>query len=249
MLVSTHKPSRDTATARAEQLERDQRRARDELTELAHTTTDYEALVQKKEAELTKSSTLLGSARLERDSALKQSSQLQARIDALTGDLQASESARKQGIDSRSRLEEEIDELRTLLQAKTSEETKRSEAEKSKELEISDLRARITSIQQSAVDARREDSAALSKAKVELESLQREHDATQDAVLDLKARVQAAEKSLSETTLSLQAAEKAKKTAETELHEFRSKHLDSEGQLTEALKAKEVQFFKIIVVA
>lgn len=211
------------------------------MAELARTATDYESLVQKKEAELGKLSSLLGAARLERDSALKQSSQAQTRIDTLTTDLQGSETARKQGIDSRARLEEEIDELRSLLNAKTSEDTKRSEAEKSKEQEISNLRARITTIQQGAVDARREASEAQSKLKLELDGLQREHKAAQESLRDLKAQLQSAEKGRSEATLALQASEKAKKAAEAELHEFRSKHLDSEGQLAEALKAKEVR--------
>jgi myosin protein heavy chain len=225
---------------RSNQLERESRQARDELAELAHTATDYESLMQKKEAELSKLSSLLGSSRVERDSALKQAGQLQGRLDALGADLHVSETARKQGIEARGRLEEEIDELRSLLQAKASEETKRSEASKSMEQELSGLRTRITTIQQDAVDASREAADVQSKLKVELESLRREHKAAQDSYRDVKLQAQNAEKSLSETTLSLHAADKAKKAAETELHEFRSKHLDTEGQLAEALKNKEV---------
>lgn len=196
--------------------------------------------MQKKEAELSKLSSLLGSSRLERDSALKQAVQLQGRLDAIGADLQASETARKQGIEARGRLEEEIDELRSLLQAKASEETMRSEASKSMEQELSDLRLRVTTIQQNVVDASREAADVQSKLKVELESLQRELKAAQDSYQDVKLQAQTAEKSLSDATISIHSADKAKKTAETELHEFRSKHLDVEGQLAEALKSKEV---------
>ncbi|KAF8320349.1 nonmuscle myosin heavy chain b [Clavulina sp. PMI_390] len=231
--------ARAAVNVKADDLERANRVIRDQLAELTQTTADYDKMVQKKEDDLGKAMNLLGTARSERDTTLKQFAELQARVETLTADLQVSDGARKQGVEARARLEEELDELRSLLEAKASEDTKRSEVERSKEVELADLRARITKIQQSAVDAKREDAAALSKLKIELESLQRDHSTATEALADLKARAEASEKSLAEATASLHAADKAKKAAEGELHEFRSKHIDIEGQLSEALKAKE----------
>jgi len=119
----------------------------------------------------------------------------------------------------------------------------RSEASKSMEQELSGLRLRVTTIQQNVVDANREAADVQSKLKVELESLQRELKAAQDSHRDVKLQAQTAEKSLSDATISLHSADKAKKAAETELHEFHSKHPDMEGQLTEALKGREVSLW------
>ena len=232
---------RELATQKLADLEREHRQSRDELTELTRTTTDYETILQRKEAELSKLSRQFGTARSERDSALKRASELEGRIDALTGDLKARESARAEGVAARAKLEEEIDELRTLLNAKTSEDTKRSEAEKSREQELGDLRSRITAYQQEIADTRRRALEEQNTLKVDLEALLRQHKTTSDAHKDLQTRSQKSEQSLATATSNLQAAEKAKKTAEAELHDFRAKHLDSEGQLAEALKAKEVR--------
>ena len=231
----------DLAASRSDQLERETRQAREQLADLARTATDYESIVQKKENELSRLGSQVLTSHRERDAALKNVTELQGQLDTLKGEVQAQELDGKRGAQARAKLEAEIDELRALLSAKASEDTRRSEAEKSTEQEISDLRARIAKAQHDLVDDRRLAVEAQNKLKVELETLQREHKSALDAYHDLQARATANEKGQTEAEQALQAAEKSKRAAEAELHTLRSKQLDLEGQLAEALKAKEVR--------
>jgi myosin heavy chain 9/10/11/14 len=222
-------------------LERETRQAREQLADLARTATDYESIVQKKGNELARLGSQILASHRDRDTALTHVTELQGHLDTLKGEVQAQELDRERGAQARAKLEAEIDELRTLLNAKASEDTRRSEAEKSKEQELSDLRARVAKAQLDLVDERRLAVEVQSKLKVDLETLQREHNSTVDINHDLQTRAKENEKGKIEAEQALQAVEKSKRAAETDLHTLRSKQLDLEGQLAETLKAKEVR--------
>ncbi|KAF9519353.1 hypothetical protein BS47DRAFT_1337113 [Hydnum rufescens UP504] len=231
--------NRDVNASRSDQLEREARQAREQLADLARTATDYESIVQKKENELARLGSQILASHRDRDTALTHVTELQGHLDTLKDEVQAQELDRERGAQARAKLEAEIDELRTLLNAKASEDTRRSEAEKSQEQELSDLRARVAKAQLDLVDERRLAVEVQSKLKVDLETLQREHNSTVGINHDLQTRAKENEKGKIEAEQALQAVEKSKRAAEADLHTLRSKQLDLEGQLAETLKAKE----------
>ncbi|KAF8514982.1 nonmuscle myosin heavy chain b [Gautieria morchelliformis] len=231
--------ARDLGLSKLEGLEKEARQAKEQLAELARTATDYSNMLQKREADIARLSNELSTSHRERDLSKKQSAELQGQLETFTTELNAQRSDRDRDAQSRAKLQVEIDELRALMDAKTSEDSKRAEVERSKEQELSGLRQQASRLQEQLAEARRLSVEEQSKLKVELENLQAEHVALQRSHDDLLQKGNTLEAQHKDVSVSLIAAEKARRAAESELQSIRTRQIDVDGQLAEVVKTKE----------
>jgi len=224
-----------------EALEKEAHQAKKQLAELARTAIDYSNMLQKREADIAHLSSELATSHRERDLSKKQTAELQGQLETFAVELDAQKNDRNRDAQSRAKLQGEIDELRALMDAKTSEDSKRAEVERSKEQELNGLRQQSSLLQEQLAEARRLSLEEQNKLKVELENLQTEHKDLQTSHDHLKQKRNTLEVQRKEVDVSLVAAEKAKRAAESELQSIRTRHIDVDGQLAEAVKAKEAR--------
>ena len=237
---------RDLIKGKSDDLEHDARQAKEQLAEMARTATEYSTMIQKREEHIARLVDQLESSKGERDHSLKQIIELQSDIDTLFAELEAEKGDRAHGIAARAKLQEELDELRTLMDAKTSEETRRNEVEKSKEQELADLRGQVSKLQQDLSEARRLALEGQSKLKLELDYSVREHSSLQQSHTSLLERERIAQSQLIKVQATLSELEKAKRVIESELQSLRSRQNDSESQLADAQRVKEVTVFHLL---
>lgn len=227
-------------------LEEDARHAKEQLAEMARTATQYSTIIQKKEDEAARLVSDLVTLKREREQSYKQITGLQADINTLKSELDAQKGERERGKVARGKLQEEVDELRALMDAKTSEDTRRSEVEKSKEQELADLRGQVAKLQAELNESRRLGLEGQSKLKVELDNSVRAHRSLQDSHKVLSERERAIQGRLAKAESGLEELEKVKRTLESDLHSVRSRQIDADGQLAEAIRAKEVSLTSFI---
>jgi myosin heavy chain 9/10/11/14 len=239
--LPTHLHHSDVGSSKLEALEKEARQTKEQLAELARTATDYSNMLQRREADIARLSSELLTSQRERDLTKKQSAELQGQLETFAAEFDAQKEDRNRDAQSRAKLQAEIDELRALMDAKTSEDSKRAEVERSKEQELSSLRQQASTLQDQLAEARRLSLEEQSKLKVELENLQTEYKALKKDHDDLLQKGNTLEVQRKATNASLIAAEKAKRTAESELQSIRTRQIDVDGQLAEAIKAKEVR--------
>jgi len=165
---------------------------------------------------------------------------LQGEIDTLTAELEAQKGDLQRGVSAQTKLQEELDELRTLIDTKTSEENRRSEVEKSKDEELADLRGRVLKLQLDLSEARKLAVEGQSRLKVDLDNAIREHRSLQQSHNSLLERESAVQSKLTKSQTTLSELEKVKRSLESELQSLRSRQHESEGQLAEAHRVKEV---------
>jgi len=221
-------------------LEEDLRRAREQLAELARTATDYSKIIREKEAEVDRGRSELDTTKRERARLQKHVAELEADLETLSLEIDDSKQTRERDLAAQSKLQKELDQLRTLLEAKTSEETKRSEVERRKEAELVNLRSEVSKLQHDMTDARTSALEAQNKLKVDLDTTSREHNSLQQTYNSLLERERAASSKLKEVMANLSAAEKIKRSLESDLQSIRSRQNDTDSQLVEAQRAKEV---------
>lgn len=221
--------------------EQEARQAKEQLTEMARTATEYSALIDKKEADIARVTADLDKLADEKGNALKQITDLHGQLESAKAQLDAQKEDNARAVDTRVRLQKELDELRALMQAKTSEETRRKEVEKSKEKELIELRSQLSQSNQELTETRRVSVEHLNKVKGDLEIALRENAALQHEYQELVENVQANQSRLKENDTALSEAERTKRSLESELRVVKSKQSDVEGQLAEAMKAKEVR--------
>lgn len=207
---------------------------------MARTATQYSTLIQKKEEENARILNELSSSKREKDQASRQITELQAGIDSLSAELEAQKGDRERSRLVRAKLQEELDELRTLMDAKVSEETRRSEAEKSKEQELVDLRRQASKLQSDLNEARRQGNEGQSKLKAEVGNLTRAYNSLEASHKSLLDRERTTQANLTKVEAGIAEMEKTKRTLESELQSVRSRQIDADGQLAEAIKTKEV---------
>ncbi|KAI0954365.1 hypothetical protein AcV7_007621 [Taiwanofungus camphoratus] len=237
--LSIEMRNRDVLRGKANSLEQDARQAKEQLTEMARTATEYSNMIKKKEEDLDRLANELESSKAERGRLQKQITELQGKVDTLTSDLDAQHFDRQRSATAQSKLQEELDELRALLEAKTTEETRRSEVEKSKEQELSDLRGQVGKLSEELDEARRTALEGQTKLKVELDTFLREHNSLQQSHVSLSERERSAQAQLKKTEAALSDAEKSRRTLESELQSIRSRQIDTESQLADLQKTKE----------
>ena len=226
--------------SKADSLEAEARQAKEQLAELTRAATDYNNIIQQKESDITRLKSELSASKHERGQLMKEAAQLQSKIENLSAELQSEQVERKRDSGERTRLQTELDELRALLEAKTNEDTRRAEADKSKEEELLSLRSQVNKLSQDLADVRKGALEAQSKLKVDLDTINREHASLQHSHKSLSDKERAAQEQLKKTENALSEAEKAKRTLDSELQHVRSRQLDLDTQLAEALKEKEV---------
>ena len=222
------------------QLEENNRRTREQLSDLVRTATDYEGAIREMKLEVAHLNTELSTLQYQREEAFKHQSKLQSGIETLTSELQARGADLERSSQARQRFEKEVDELRGLLDAKASEETRRSEVEKSKEQELVDLRTSLSVSQKDLARFRQSAADTQAKLKMDLENLQRDHGSMSSSYRELESRAIANAKSRSEAEGALQAVESIKRGLVSDLQSLRTKHLDLENRLADAIKHKEV---------
>lgn len=209
---------------------------------MARTATEYSNMIQKKEEQAAQLASQLETLKQERDRSQKQTAELQSDIETLVAELEAQKDDRNRNLSARAKLQEELDELRTLMAAKTSEETRRIEVEKSKEEELSDLRSQVSNLQQDLSEARLQALESQSKLKLELDHSVREHANLLKSYNSLLERERTSQAQLIKVQAALSDLEKAKRAMESELQSLRSRQNDTESQLAEAQRAKEVRY-------
>jgi myosin protein heavy chain len=232
--------NRETINEKSIGLEQEARQAKEQLTELARTATEYSNMIQKKEDQITHLVEQLDMSKSAHAKSLTEIIELQSDIDILVAELEAEKGDRAHETASRKKLQGEVDELRSLMEAKSSEETRRNEVETRKEEELAGLRSEVTQLHQDLAETRRLALDAQSKLKLELEYSVRERNTLQQSHKSLSEKERAAQAQLTKTLSSLSDLEKTNRTIDSELQSVRSLKHDYEGQLAEAKKAKEV---------
>lgn len=187
----------------------------------------------------------LETTKRERARLQKHVTELEADLETLSLEIDESKQTRERDLTVQSKLQKELDQLRTLLEAKTSEETKRSEVEKRKEAELVSLRSEVSKLQRDTVDARTSAMETQNKLKVDLDTINREYKSLQHTYNSLLERERAASLKVKEVTANLSAAEKLKRSLESDLQSVRSRQNDIDSQLAEVQRAKEVDSFTL----
>ena len=138
------------------------------------------------------------------------------------------------------KLQEEVDELHAIMDAKTSEDSRRTEVERGKEQELADLRSQVSKLQTDLKEARKMSLDIQSKLKVELDNSVRAHGYLQESHKALAEREGVAQARLMKAEGGLSDLHKAKRALESELQSVRSRQIDADGHLGEAIRIKEV---------
>ncbi|QRV93317.1 Myosin head (motor domain) [Ceratobasidium sp. AG-Ba] len=231
--------TRDVGKAKLDVLEKEARQAKDQITELSRTATDYENMLQRKETDIARITSELAAIRKERDAAVKQCAELEGDIDTLAKELDAQRDDAERDSQARTKLQKELDELRAVMQAKVSEDTQRAEAEKSREQELGVLRMQASELSAELASVRRQATEAQNKLRVDLEAAQRDNAAMNRTLSELKSSSSASQSKLIELEAALAAAEKAKRAVEAELQTMRARQIEGDNRLEEVTKAKE----------
>ncbi|KAF9526785.1 P-loop containing nucleoside triphosphate hydrolase protein [Crepidotus variabilis] len=224
---------------KADLLENESRKGKEQLSEMTRTAADYTTMLQRKEEQISSLNSQLDGLKTEHEHASVEIMALRADIDTLDAQLLAEKQDHAADLASLDKLRNERDDLRALLATKASEETRRSEVEKSKEQELSGLRDERAKLHQELNELKRSLLEIQSKAKLDLEQLNREHTSLQHSHSSLIERERAAQSQLTKTQSGLSELEKARRTLESELLSSRSRLHEYEEQLADALKAKE----------
>lgn len=232
--------SRETVRERAESLEDETRQAKEQLAELGRTATEYSTMIQKKEERIAELTADLENVKQEHEKDAKEILELCADIDTLQGQLDAEKKDHALDVSAKDKLQDELDELRALLATKASEETRRSEAEKSKELELFDLRNQHSKVQHELTELRQSTLEAQNRMKVDLEQTVREYSSLQHSHTSLLARERAAQSQLTKVQAQLAELEKAKRALDSDLLAVKSRQHETQDQLADALRGKEV---------
>jgi myosin heavy chain 9/10/11/14 len=208
---------------------------------MAMTANEYSTMIQKKEDRILQLTKDLHGAKSLYGTAADEIAALQNDVEVIAGLLEAEKEARNQDTAARDKLQKELDTLRATMAAKTSEDNKRAEVEKAKEAEIADLRSQVKRLQQDLSESKQTALETQNKLKLELDHSSRELNTLRDTHKSVIRKESTAQKEVAQLQASLSELEKSKRTLESELHSIRSRQSDSDAQLAEAVKAKEVK--------
>ena len=207
---------------------------------MARTANEYDALITKKEHDIARLTEELDKLSQEQDGLQKQIIKLQTQNETLTSQLSEQRYENRQSKEVQSRLQKEMDELRKLMEAKSSEETRRKDVERSKEKELLDLRTQLSTLQQDLSEARKSAIEGQSRLKAELETALKDSASIQKEYQQLVDNERNTQTRLREIDAALTEADRAKRALESEHLTVKSKYIEVEGQLSEAMKVKEV---------
>lgn len=238
----THSSLRELLNAKVDQLEKASQQAKDQLSELTRTANDYSAMLQKKEDDIVRLASEVAASKRERTQLQKDIIETRALTEKQKSELDAYRMDADRTLTAKARLREELDELRALMETKTTEETRRREVEKSKDEELADLRRQVTDLQGQLNSFRQTALDNESKLKLEVERVTRQYTQLESSHTSLLERERAANERSTKAEAAAVAMEKSKRTSESELQVLRAKQIDSDSQLAEAMKAKEVEY-------
>ena len=238
----THSSLRELLNAKVDQLEKASQQAKDQLSELTRTANDYSAMLQKKEDDIVRLASEVAASKRERTQLQKDIIETRALTEKQKSELDAYRMDADRTLTAKARLQEELDELRALMETKTTEETRRREVEKSKDEELADLRRQVTDLQGQLNSFRQTALDNESKLKLEVERVTRQYTQLESSHTSLLERERAANERSTKAEAAAVAMEKSKRTSESELQALRAKQIDSDSQLAEAMKAKEVEY-------
>lgn len=207
---------------------------------MTRTATDYTAMITRKEVSIDRLEASLEAVHTEKARSIQEVISLRAEIDTLAGELEAQKTDRARGLAARQKLQEELDDLRSVLAAKHSDDARRSEVEISMGAELGDLRKQALRLQQEASDARRQALEGQTRLKAAQDTAAREHATLHQAHQALIGKERAASTRLVAIEAEYAEADKTRRSVETEMLSVRSRQVDLDGQLSEALRAKEV---------
>jgi myosin protein heavy chain len=230
----------DIFRSKVDSLEQEARHAKEQLGEMTRTATDYTAMITRKEESIGRLEASLDAAQAEKARSVQEVISLRGEIDNLAGELEAQKTDRVRGLAARQKLQEELDELRNLLAAKHSDDARRSEVEKSMEAELGDLRKQVSRLQHETSDARRQAIESQTRLKAAQDTAAREHATLSQAHQALVGKERAASSRLAAIEAEFAEADKNRRSMETELLSVRSRQVDLDGQLSDALRAKDV---------
>ena len=232
--------SRENLKNRASHWEDEARLAKEQLTEVTRSATEYSDIITKKEEQIRVLDRDLENLRADWGKRQHEIAELCSQKSTLEAQLQAERQDYVQEQSIRDTLQKELDDLRSLLQAKTSEETRRDEVEKSKEAELVDLRNQVSELKHELTEARRVALDSQGKLELERTNAVREHRSLESSYSSLLKRESEASSQLSRTKTDLAELEKSKRAVESELQISRTRQIEIDSQLSEALKSKEV---------
>lgn len=238
----THSSFRELLNVKVEQLERVSQQAKEQLAELTRTANDYSTMLQKKEDEVVRLASEVTALKRERTQLQRDTIEIRALTEKQKAELDAYKVDADRTFTAKARLQEELDELRALIETRTTEESRRREVEKSKDEELADLRRQVADLQSQLNAFRKTALDNESKLKLEVERVSRQHAQLEGTYASLLERERAASSQFTKAEATAVAMEKSKRTLESELQALRAKQIDSDSQLAEAVKAKEVAY-------
>lgn len=236
-----HSPLRELLNAKVDQLEKGSQQAKEQLVELTRTANDYSSMLQKKEDDIIRLASEAAASKRERTQLQKDIIEIRALTEKQKAELDAYRVDTDRTLTAKARLQEELDELRALMETKTTEETRRREVEKSRDEELVDLRRQVTDLLNQLNALRKTALDNESKLKLEAERVSRQYTQLESSHTSLLERERATNEQSIKVEAVAVALEKSKKTLESELQALRAKQLDSDSQLAETVKAKEVE--------
>lgn len=238
----THSSFRELLNTKVDQLEKGSQQAKDQLAELTRTANDYSTMLQKKEDDIVRLASEVVASKRERTQLQKDLIEISALTEKQRVELDAYRVDADRTLIAKARLQEELDEFRALMETKTTEETRRREVEKSKDEELADLRRQIADLQGQLNAFRKTALDNESKLKLEVEKFSRQYAQLESSHTSLLDRERATSERVTKTEAAAVAVEKSKRTLESELQALRTKQIDSDSQLAEVVKAKEVEY-------
>lgn len=222
-----------------EQLERSARHTKDQLAELTRTATEYSSIIQRKEDDIAKLSSEVAASKRERSQLQKDLIELRALAEKHQAELSVSKADTERTFSAKVKLQAELDDLRTLMETKTTEETRRREVEKSLEEELIDLRGQVAELQRQLKILRETALEKESQLSLEVEKLSGQYTQLEVTYSSLLERERISKENSAKAESAVALLEKAKRNLESELQALRSRHIDTDGQLAEAVRAKD----------
>lgn len=213
---------------------------KEQLTEVTRSATEYADMISKKEEQIRVISDDLEGFRTESARRQQDIAELRNQKSTLEAQFKTEQQDHSQEQLLRVTLQKELDDLRSLLEAKTSEETRRNEVEKSREAELADLRNQVNDLKHELAEVRRAALESQSKLELERTNAVRDHKSLEASYNSLLKREGDATSQLTRTKAELVELEKSRRGTDFELQTLRTKQIELDTQLSDAVKNKEV---------
>lgn len=208
---------------------------------MTRTATEYSSIIQRKEDNIAKISSEVAASKRERSQLQKDLIELRALAEKHQAELIASKADTERTFAAKVKLQAELDDLRALMETKTTEETRHREVEKSLEEELIDLRSQVAELQRQLKILRETALEKESRLSLEVEKLSGQYAQLEVTYSSLLERERISKENSAKAESAVASLEKGKRNLESELQALRSRQIDTDGQLAEAVRAKEVR--------